>query len=64
MAHIIEMESFRRARPAHDREAGSGAEILFFLGVRYERMPEAPPVTPRDAKETTRPARRSRKRRA
>lgn len=38
MAQIIELESFRRTRPIRETIPSGGAEILFFLGVRYERM--------------------------
>ena len=60
MAQIIEMEPFRAARPARDPRPSGGAEILFFLGVRYERMPETPAPVERPARK----AKRARKRRA
>ena len=48
MAQIIDLESLRRTRPTRETIPSGGAEILFFLGVRYERM-DAPA-------EPTRPA--------
>lgn len=38
MAQIIDLESIRRTRPTRETSPSAGAEILFFLGVRYERM--------------------------
>ncbi len=38
-----ELVQFRQTRPARARETGGAAEILFFTGVRYERMAETPP---------------------
>ena len=45
MAQIIDLESFRRPRPTRETIPSGGAEILFFLGVRYERTdaPAEPP---------------------
>ncbi len=37
MAQIIDLESFRRTRPTRTTIPSGSAEILFFLGVRYER---------------------------
>lgn len=64
MSQIIAMEPFRRARPMREAVESGGAEILFFLGVRYERMPDAPPVNPEPVDRSARPVRRARKRRA
>ena len=61
MAQIIELQSFQAARPPRALVAGTGAEILFFLGVRYERMPDP---APEPADRPTRAVRRPRKRRA
>ena len=37
--------AFRSQRPSGEaRPSGPGAEILFFTGVRYQRMSEDPPV--------------------
>lgn len=38
MTQIIDLESVRRTRPTRTTNPSGDAEILFFLGVRYERM--------------------------
>ena len=52
--------AFRSQRPSGQaRPCGAGAEILFFTGVRYQRMSdEAPPASakPRKPREPQRPA--------
>ena len=63
MAQIIDFSSFRESRPMPAVASYDQCELLFFLGVRYERMPEthasSEPTTP-----TSQGPRRSRKRRA
>ena len=46
MAQIIELQSFRRTRPPRETVVGGEAEILFFLGVRYESTNGTAPVEP------------------
>lgn len=59
-AKIIDMKSFDARRIRRFDPPAAGAQILFFLGVRYERMPDAPePVIRAPAKKS-----RARKRRA
>jgi len=47
--------AFRSQRPSGQaRPSGAGAEILFFTGVRYQRMSEDPPssnATPREPRQ-------------
>ena len=63
MAQIIEMQPFSRLRPIRETFVGN-AEIMFFMGVRYERVPDAPPVVPAPQPVGNTAARRGRKRRA
>ena len=63
MAQIIDFSSFRESRPMQAAASYDQCELLFFLGVRYERMPEtlssSEPTTP-----ASQGPRRARKRRA
>ena len=59
MAQIIDFQTARNSRPAIEAAPGEGAEILFFLGVRYVRMET--PVEPTNPEKAVR---RSRKKRA
>lgn len=63
MAQIIDFQFARAARPSRAATAPGNAEILFFLGVRYERMPDAPQA-PSFAEAPKRGVKRARKRRA
>ena len=47
MAQIIELHSFRRTRPPREAVFSGEAEILFFLGVRYESTNGTAPAEPR-----------------
>lgn len=62
MAQIIEMQSFEGRRFRRFDLPSDGAQILFFMGVRYERMPDAPesPATPRSKAPRRRAARKRR----
>lgn len=43
MAVVIPLAPARRSRRTPANEQGAAAQILFFTGVRYERMPEPAP---------------------
>ncbi len=43
MAQIIDFSSARASRPMRPVPMDGDCEIHFFLGVRYERMPEPSP---------------------
>ena len=60
MAQIIDFQSLRHARPQRELLPTGGAEILFFLGVRYERMADDIPVEPRRPSGNARRGRKSR----
>lgn len=59
MAQIINFPSARKSRSVTDMPPENGAEILFFLGVRYVRMDT--PAQPQASEKATR---RTRKKRA
>ena len=61
MAQIIDFNSARVSRPMRPIPMDEACEIHFFLGVRYERMPEP---TPEPASRTRQGKSRARKRRA
>ena len=63
MAQIIDFSSFRESRPMPAVASYEQCELLFFLGVRYERMPETLSLSEPSAPASLGP-RRSRKRRA
>ena len=46
MAQIIDLQSFRQTRRPRTAIASGGAEILFFLGVRYEWTDGTAPAKP------------------
>jgi hypothetical protein len=58
MAQIINFPSARRSRPVTDMPPENGAEILFFLGVRYVRTDA--PAQPQLSEKTTRRTRTKR----
>lgn len=56
---VVFQQSHRRSGARSAREIGSGAEILFFTGVRYERdYVAAPEIPPR---KSARPGQRARR---
>lgn len=60
MAQIIDFETFKHARPPREAFADGDAEILFFLGVRYERMTDDSPAEPPRRSGTPRRKRKAR----